>query len=547
LGWTAATFAALALLAACSGGGDGDGAEDGPAEVEEEPTAVEPGYGGTLTYGLEAETPGGWCLPEAQLAISGIQVARAVYDTLTVPDGEGGYVPFLAESVTSNEAATEWTITLREGVTFHDGTPLDATVVKNNLDAYRGAYPSRNPLLLRVALQPVSTVEVVDDLTVEVTTDVGWPAFPAALFAEGRAGIMAQSQLDDPETCGTRLIGTGPFALERWTVDEALVVTRNPAYWGTDAGGNQLPYLDGIEFRPVADPAARAEAVIDGELDLAHGSGAAELSLWQQEAEAGDVALVSTSDFAEVAHTMLNASAPPFDNLDARLAAAHALDRDELNEVRNLGLFETASGPFSPGTPGHLEDTGFPGHDPDLAEEYAAAYEADTGQPLTFTHTHQDDPEATRTAELLQEQWAEAGIEVDLVPIAQSELITTAISGNFQSIGWRNHPGGDPDTQYVFWYEGSPLNFGRIADPEISALLDEGRSELDRARRAEIYEELNLEFAAEAYDLWLNWVEWGVAGDPDIQGIRGPQLPDGSEPFPGLATGHPVSGMWIDR
>ena len=77
----------------------------------------------------------------------GIQVARAIYDTLTAPDENGEIKPFLAESVEPQRRHTVWTIKLREGITFHDGTALDATVVKNNLDAYRGTYPARKPLL----------------------------------------------------------------------------------------------------------------------------------------------------------------------------------------------------------------------------------------------------------------------------------------------------------------------------------------------------------------------------------------------------------------
>ncbi|HZM40816.1 MAG TPA: ABC transporter substrate-binding protein, partial [Acidimicrobiales bacterium] len=87
---------ALALLAtACGGGGDDSGGGgDSAGGAEGTPTP-----GGKLTYGLEAETADGWCLPEAQLAISGIMVARTVYDTLTRPNAEGKYEPWLAESV----------------------------------------------------------------------------------------------------------------------------------------------------------------------------------------------------------------------------------------------------------------------------------------------------------------------------------------------------------------------------------------------------------------------------------------------------------------
>src|SRR6516162_3105918 len=89
-----------------------------------------PKPGGSVTVAMEAETTGGWCLPEAQLAAAGIQVARAIYDTLTVPDENNNYVPFLAQTITPNADYTVWTIKVRPGITFHDGTALNAQVVK---------------------------------------------------------------------------------------------------------------------------------------------------------------------------------------------------------------------------------------------------------------------------------------------------------------------------------------------------------------------------------------------------------------------------------
>ena len=145
---------ALAVLAGCGGGNaDADGTTDGA-------DAGEPVRGGEVVYGLEAETGGGWCLTDSTLAISGIMVTRAIYDTLTTATADGGFVPYLAESVEPNDDFTQWTITLRDGVTFHDGSTLDATVVKNNLDAYLGRYENRPSLFFGFVLQNVDTVEV---------------------------------------------------------------------------------------------------------------------------------------------------------------------------------------------------------------------------------------------------------------------------------------------------------------------------------------------------------------------------------------------------
>ncbi|MFZ4517291.1 MAG: ABC transporter substrate-binding protein, partial [Microthrixaceae bacterium] len=535
---------AALLAAACGGGSDGDkGASGGSGGSSETPAR-----GGSVTYGLEAETAGGWCLPEAQLAISGIQEARAIYDTLTAPDATAQYKPYLAKTVTPNADYTRWTITLRDGVKFHDGTALDATVVKNNIDAWRGAYPARKPLLFTFVYQNISAVDLVDPMTLTVTTATPWPAFPAYLFNSGRSGIMAQAQLDDPSTCDRNLIGTGPFKLKEWKVNDRFVATRNPDYWQKDANGQQLPYLDEITFRPIPDGTARVNALLAGELNAMHESGAEQIDALKEESDAGKVNLLSTTDYTEVAYIMFNTAKPPFDNQNARMAAIYSLDRDALNKVRNLGLFTMASGPFAPGEVGYLKDSGFPSHDPKKAAEYAQKYQQETGKPLEYTIIGTPDPGTVKEIQFIQQDAAKAGIKVTIRSVEQAALIDTALGNDWQALDWRNHPGGNPDGQYVWWKGGSPVNFNKFDDPEINRLLDAGRVEPDPEKAAGIYQDINRRFATQGYNLWLNWTEWSIGTATDVQGIYGPDLPDGGgTPFPGLATGHPVVGMWVAK
>ncbi len=543
-----AVAAAVAMgAAACGGGDDGSSAGDGDASGSggDGTDAGPPQYGGELVYALEAESSGGWCLPETQLAISGIQVARSIYDTLTIPDENGDYVPFLAESVEPNEDLTQWTVKVRDGVTFHDGSPLTAEVVKNNIDSWRGEYPGRTPLLLRFAYDNIADVTVVDDSTVTITTKVPWPSLPAALYYTGRVGIMAQAQLDDPDNCDKNLIGTGPFMLDEWVVNDFLTASRNPEYWATDADGNQLPYLDSVTFRPFPEGAARTNAPLSGQASALHTSSAIQLETLLAEQDAGAVSLFTSGEYPEVAYGLLNASKPPFDNPLAREAAALAFNREQVNEIINLDMFEIANGPFGPGEIGYLDDTGWPAYDADRARELAEQYAAETGQPLEFTLTVPNTQEIIQTAQLLQEQGEAVGVTINVETVEQAAMISRAIAGDYEAVAFRNHPGGDPDSQYVWWYGGAPTNFGKFNDPEINALLDEGRSTTDEARRKEVYEEINREFAKEFYNLWLNWTEWTIATAPDVNGIAGPSNPDGSAPFAGLAGGHSLAGTWL--
>lgn len=548
-GWRrhTAVLGVLVMLAVGCGGGSDDA--DGAAGADDPATggrsAGSPEYGGELVYALEAGNSAGWCLPESQLAVSGIMVARAVYDTLTVPNDEGGYVPFLAESVEPNDDFTEWTITLRDGITFHDGSTLDATVVKNNLDAYRGAYPARTPLLLRFAFQDVQSVDVVDDLTLTVRTATPWPSFRSYLYYTGRVGIMGQSQLDDTETCDSDLIGTGPFVQEDWIPGERFSATRNADYWASDAEGNPLPYVDSVTFVPSPDGTSRTNGFLSGQFNAMHTANATQTETLEADAGDGNSKLLQSVEHAEVEYGMLNASKPPFDDPVARELAAAAFDREQVNEVVNLGLFEIANGPFAPGETGHLDDSGWPAYDAERARRLSEEYESTHGAPLEFTLTTPTSGTGVEVAQLLQQQAEAVGVTMRVETVEQATLIGRAIGGDYEAITFRNHPGGDPDNQYVWWYGGAPTNFGRFDDPEIDELLDRGRAEADPAARAEIYEEVNREFAREFYNLWLTWTEWTIATEPGIQGIAGPPNPDGSGPFPGLADGHSIAGAWI--
>jgi peptide/nickel transport system substrate-binding protein len=550
----------LLLASACGGsdnGGGDDGGDDG-ANNQDQLDEGEPVRGGSVTYALEAETEDGWCLPEAQLAIAGIQVARTIYDTLTAPNADGEIEPYLAESVEPNETYDEWTITLREGIVFHDGTPLDAQIVADNLNAYRGAYEGRAPLLFVFVFQNVESVEATGDLTVVVKTKTPWVAFPWFLWGSSRVGIVGRSQLDaSPEDCATKLNGTGPFKLESWTTNQEFVASANKDYWQMGADGEPLPYLDEIRYTPITESAQRVNALEaggQGGADIIHTSDTEQLvERLRPLQEEGNIKLLESDRFGEVNYIMLNSSKPPFNNRNARLAVAHAIDREFLDEVRGGGIGTVASGPFSKDVMGYLEDSGFPEFDIEKSKEYQAAYEEETGEKLSFTYSYAASEAGTLTAQEIQKQLQEAGIEMD--PGAgglQSGFIDTAIAGDFEAIGWRNHPGADPDTQYVWWHSGAPgetgavanpVNFGRINDDTIDRLFDEARQNPEG--RQEKYEEMNRRFASEAYNLWSTFTIWGIGTAPDVNGLLGPDLPGGGKPFPGLATGHPVLGIWL--
>ena len=551
--WTvrAALLLVFALVAgACAGGGSESDEGSGGGSTDED--AGPPQSGGRVVFGLEAETTDGWCLAEGQLAISGIQVARSIYDTLTTLNADGEAVPFLAESVEPNDDYTEWTISLREGIKFHDGTDLTAEVVKNNLDAYRGQYPGRNSLLFLFVLQDIASVDVVDPLTVSVKMSRPWVSFDSFLFSSGRMGIMAQSQLDSA-ACGRELVGTGPFKLVDWRVNSSMQLEKNPDYWRTDADGNQLPYLDTLEYQPTPEAQQLQNGLDAGSVDAFHVSSNTNSLIiddLRSQAEGGEINLTESDDFAEVGFTMLNTTKPPFDNILAREAAAAAVDRENVNEITNNGIPPLANGPFAEGALGYLEDSGYEGYDPDLAKEKVRQYEEETGQQLEFTISAVQDSSLLQQVELAKEDYEEAGMTVNVTTLEQSALITTAIEKNFQAITWRNYPGADPDTLYVWWYgQGNPVNFMGFDDPEVNELLDRGRVTADEAERQQIYEDLNEELNKEKYQLWASWTIWAIPTASDVHGVVGARPPDtdGDDDYTGLAVGIDPALLWREQ
>ena len=548
----AALLLVFVLVAgACSGGGSGsDSSDDGGSSDED---AGPPQSGGKVVFGVEAETTDGWCLPEAQLAISGIQVARSIYDTLTVPNDEGQFEPFLAESVEPNDDYTEWTIELREGIKFHDGTDLTAEIVKNNIDAYRGQYPARNSLLFVFVLQDIDTVTTDGPLTVKVTTTRPWVSFPSFLYSSGRMGMVAQSQLDSPDACGRDMVGTGPFKLVDWRVNSSMQLERNEDYWRTDDEGNQLPYLDELEFQPTPEATQLQNGLEAGSVDMFHVSSITNSLIikdLRDQVDGGSINMVESDDFAEVGFLMLNVTKPPFDNPIARQAAAAAVDREEANRILNDDIPPIANGPFAPGAPGYLEDTGYGEYDADKAKELVAQYEEETGQPLEFQISAVQDTALLQAVDLAKQYYEDAGMTVRVTTLEQSALITAAIEKNYQALTFRNYPGGDADNLYVWWYgAGNPVNFMGFDDPEVNDLLDQGRTTADPDERTQIYEDLNTELNKEKYQLWTTWAIWAYPSAADVHGVVGarPTDTDGSSDYTGLATGIDPALIWREQ
>jgi len=541
----------VVVAAACGGGGNGGGSSGAKAEKGVPANAVvasvnppdegTPKRGGTLTYALEGSTDD-LCPASAQWAISGIMIGQAIYDTLTEPDARGKPQPYLAKSVVHDPTYKVWTIGLRDGVKFHNGEALDAAAVKANIDSWRKG------LLLGFVFENIADTRVVDPLTVEVTMKTPWVAFPSYLWTTGRTGIAAPAQLADPATCSTNAIGTGPFELAKFDrVTGAVDTVRNPDYWRKG-----FPYLDGLNFRVQEDGAQRVRGLQSGQFGIMHSNTGGDLDTL---AGLGASARVTMEPFGrmELNHLLLNDSRPPFDDPLARKALAAGLDRALLDRIVNHGnpRWPVADQVFDSDVMGHLADPGFPRHDVEEAKRLAAEYERKHGKPIEFDLSNAG-PSDLLQAKEIKRQAATFGVKVNIPKgTDQATQIAQAIGGTIDAFLWRNYPGEDPDTMYVWFHSGSTINFNHLDDPVIDRALEDGRANPDPAARKKAYETFNRRLSTEAYNIWTWRQQWFVATSSKVHGVTGPALPgpDGApgsdRPIPMIAGYHQLLGLWV--
>jgi peptide/nickel transport system substrate-binding protein len=363
---------------------------------------------------------------------------------------------------------------------------------------------------------------------------------------------------DKDESLKAKPVGTGPFIFEDYKPNEYFKAKKNPNYWN-----QPYPYLDEIEFRPIPDALNRRDAMLSGSVNMIHTDNGEVIKGFRDNK---DYVQEEISNNAEVGYTLLHVTQTlpdgtpsPLTDKRVRCALANAWDQPTISATIEQGVFPIADGPFAPGTPGYLKDTGFP-QKQDMAKAQAliADYKQENPGPLNLALATTQDETNLTIAQFQKQWWEEAGVDnVTLDQIDQGNYILTALLGNFQVFQWRNHSGFDLDNQYIWWHSSSAvpvgqlaLNFGRIKDPQIDALLDQNRAETDPAKKQEYAEQVNKIFADECYNLWGSWDIWGIAHPKTVHGVENFTLPDGgksSQFGQGIAgTFYPMT-LWVGQ
>jgi peptide/nickel transport system substrate-binding protein len=508
-------------------------APDTDTEVAEE--TEEAAYGGTVTIGLESEATGlrPW---EDACSSPCYHVMRSIYDPLMEQIGEGGYGPFLAESLESNEDFTVWTMTLRPDVTFHNGTPLTAQTIADMFPLQQAGSAGSSA----IAAANLTAVAAIDELTVEYTLSAPTVAFPASLSG-APMGFPFDPAAAAADSAGYSInpIGTGPFVMSSRDIDNETIVERNPDYWYVDTDGNQLPFLDSISFRPIPDEGTRLDALLSGTTN-------AMMSLRQgtirDAREATGIELIEFQG-NNTGGGMFNTALAPYDDVRVRSGLLHMNDQERVIEaLGGAGISLPTTQFFSSDNVWWTQEAAdaYKTFDFEAGRAFLQEYVDDParsdgkapGEKIDVELSCPPDPTLIAAMQVLEQVWSGSElVNVTLTQFDQATHINNAVSDVHKAHCWRWGGEGDPSASinpFVAPPEVSVANFPNYDDPEMQAWAAEASATDDFERRKELYGNIMTRINEQSILWYSGGTAVMIAHEPGIRGFNSWTLPDGS-------------------
>lgn len=464
--------------------------------------------GGTLTIGMQSES--------ASLdptVGSAREAGSAIYDSLLKLDESSQPQPYLAESMTTPDDGRTWLLTLRPGVTFHDGTPLNAEAVIFNVQRHidRTASPGH------LYTQTIKSMTAVDDRTVRFDLTSPNGSFPIAFalpFNQGNLGAIGSPTAIEKwgDDYGRHPVGAGPFAFVEWVPDSRIVLRKFDQYWQPG-----LPYLDGIIMRPIPDTDSRSASIANGDVDLVFAGYHIEILRASEDPDLD----VYYGQGGGGQYLNLNVNEAPFDDRRMREAVVRSVDLRALSATQFRGAMDEARTAFPEDSPFYSREAAdlYPAFDLEAARKLVEEYRADGGDP-NFTLSTSSAPNNVSLATFLQAQWAAAGMTVQLDFSDLAAFKQVAISGKFQASTTVLGPWDGPYPSMLAMYRtGGSTNYGRYSNPEVDAALDEAESATDPAQQAAAYQRAQVVAGRDIPFVWLARGYLGTVARKNVHGV----------------------------
>ncbi|MET8981422.1 ABC transporter substrate-binding protein [Streptomyces sp. NPDC004539] len=490
------------LMTACSAGGDGTGggAVDGP-----------PRDGGTLRVAIAKEPE---CLDPHQSPTEASRLlARPILDSLVHQTAKGAFEPWLAKSWTISPDGLTYTLTLRDDVTFTDGTRFDASAVVANLDHV--VAPATKSLLASSLISAYRSSRAVDAHTAEIRLKRPDAGFLGTL-AQPNLGIESPATLKgSPSALCKRIVGTGPFRTTGGLVTQkGIDYTKNPAYaWAPKSAGHSGPaHLDAIQVQVVPDNAARSGALTSGQLDAATGLDATST---KQLAHTPGFTLHKSSFPGANYSYWPNTATGVLADVSVRKALRAGIDWSTIAQRVNFGQYPSAKGPLSDTTPGYdasqaaayaydpaeaarlLDTAGWTGRD-------SQGYRTKNGERLRVRHLWSD-PSITNLAVQIQAAAKQLGVEFVEENVDGGTFVERLLAGDYEIID-TSFSSPSPDVlRVLFGKENIPTpargisnNMARYDNPAVERLFTEAQRATGRTQELRIYGEVQRRVTADA-------------------------------------------------
>jgi peptide/nickel transport system substrate-binding protein len=462
-----AIIGTMLALTGCNGGNES--ATSGKSE--QKPQASVPGDKKVINIGLKADPPS--LDPSQSNALVDRQVQNSIYDKLFDLDKDGNIVPVLVESYEVSPDGKVYTLKLKTGITFHDGTEFNADVVKFNIERYREDNSRRVN-----EMKFVQKVEVVDPQT--VTIELSEPFSPFISILTDRSGMMVSPEavkkygddyLNHP-------VGTGAYVFVEHVKGDHVTLEKNENYWNGEVK------IDELNYKVFTNGTAAVQNLKSGQLDFIDEVPTKEI----KGLENNPVGKVVAESGMAYQGFYLNTKQEPFTNKYLRQAVNKAVDREAFIKVVLDGYGAPANSPFAKGNLAHGDSDKV--SKPDKQEIKDLLDKGGKPDGFSFKFQIGTSPVHEQFGAVIQSMLKPYGIEVELEKVEFGTMLENGANHKFQALqlGWSGRP--DPDQSFFdFVVTDQPNNYAAVSNPELDKLVKQARTELDPAKRKVLYDQ----------------------------------------------------------